>query len=268
MSSGVNTLGCSNVQLSINQIGSYASETSTWAFSDVVIWDRVLSAVDMKKVSDAMLLGLCGTGYHMSSLRVCTACPTDAFSTGTNCICSNANYYISGSSCVPYFSSGLSAIPWGIWRAESYSATDLRLKESRGYIKKDMIQGGGGTISSATASGNGALNLVTHIKGGTSSTLKLTMSLSSYTMCAITRYDGSNRGRILTDDGTANILLGHYNGKKGLAHFGFWLTEGTGFAGPGSALDWLVICGQNGNSAPNNILANGISSTCYKFQNI
>ena len=122
-----------------------------------------------------------------------------------------------------------------------------------------MIQGGAGTITTATASGNGALNSVRHIKGGTSSGLRVIAFLSSYTMCAITRYDGSNRGRILTEHAASNILLGHHFGRAKV-HFGFWLTD-SAFS-PGNILDWQVTCAQSGNSAPNNVIVDGINLPC------
>ena len=79
-------------------------------------------------------------------------------------------------------------------------------------------------------------------------------------MCAITRYDGSNRGRILTDDGASNIFLGHWNTLKGKTYFGFWLTDST--FSPGNILDWQVTCAQSGNSAPNNVIVDGINLPC------
>ena len=62
----------------------------------MVVWNRVLSYAEMKKVSDAMLKSVCGdTHYWNSTTNVCTACAVGLQSTGTSCICNQtAGYYV------------------------------------------------------------------------------------------------------------------------------------------------------------------------------
>ena len=126
---------------------------SDWAFSDLIIWDSILSYQDMKTVSDKMIAFLksstCAANQYYNS-GSCTACPGSSTSTSgsvycscvTNqywdttsntcvgcpsgssssagalvCSCSDSNYYVSGAACVPYFTSEVNgASPYGIWR--------------------------------------------------------------------------------------------------------------------------------------------------------
>ena len=77
-------------------MGAASGYDSTWAFSDVVIWNRVLPYAEMKKVSDAMLKSVCGGSHYWDSVtNVCIACQSGWKSTGTSCICNQtAGYYV------------------------------------------------------------------------------------------------------------------------------------------------------------------------------
>jgi hypothetical protein len=87
------------------------------------------------------------------------------------------------------------------------------------------------------------------------------MNLPSFTICSITRYTGSNRGRILssTDMNVCNFIHGHHNQRRGVAHYNQWMTQS--ISSLGVSTNWLVMCGQNGNNIdiPNNIIADGNS---------
>ena len=194
-----------------------------------------------------------------SSTSTCSSCPSGSTSAAGSlaCICADPNYYMSGSSCVPYFSANVSGSgPWGIWRAQHFNPSTGTLREARGTAGRDVTSVG--TISSGSSSGAGATASVSWIGGGTTSQLSWNAVPTSteFTICAITRYTGSSKGRILATDGTDNWLFGHNNAFRGVAHFNQWLTTS---ASKGTLTNWLVMCGQNGASVatPNNIIVDG-----------
>ena len=264
VSIGTSVGGCSNVRLTINLHG-HGGEYSDWGFSDVVVWNRVLPYAEMKKVSDAMLKSVCGGSHYWNSVtNVCAACPVNSISIGSSCTCVGNTYFNSlSSTCDPYFSDGvIGDAPWGIWRAQSYDAgSPLVLRESRGNGRDITISG---NITISNSSGNGALNPVYSLQGGTTSTMLWpTEFTGDFTICSMTRYTGSsNRQRILTSS-INNWLHGHwgYSGAhRGVGlHGGTWVTY---VSSRGTLTDWLVMCGQNSASnstaAPNNIIADGI----------
>jgi hypothetical protein len=202
--------------------------------------------------------------YLNSVTNILTACPVGSSSLGNICTCVGNNYFNSlSSTCDPYFSDGvIGDTPWGIWRAQSYhTGSPNLLRESRGN-GRDITLSGSITINNST--GNGALNNVYSLQGGTSSTMIWPTDLTEdFTICSMTRYTGSsNRQRILVgsiENGYCNWLNGHWVGKRGVAHYGAWATAETS---RGTLTDWLVMCGQNSASsstaAPNNIIADGM----------
>ena len=94
--------------------------------------------------------------------------------------------------------------------------------------------------------------------GGTSSTVVWpTGSIpSNFTVCSVTRYVvGGIMNRILV--GTPiDWYHGHWNSKRGQAWYGVWNTNHK-ISVVGVLTDWLVMCGKNGGSIPNNILVDG-----------
>ena len=173
------------------------------------------------------------------------------------CTCTDGNYYFTGGTCVPYFSYGVSGTaPWGIYRAQGYSSTLSKLVEARGN-GRDVTSTG--TITSSSGTGNGAVNSVASISGGTSSTLTWVSSMPvDFTICSITRYTGGANERVLTGSGSANWLHGHWGGLRGVAYYNGWKTQR--ILSVGTLTDWLVMCGQSSDSsdsAPYNILADG-----------
>ena len=191
------------------------------------------------------------TGYYWSSTsNICIACPVGSNITGTGCTCvGNAYFNSQSSTCVPYFSDGvIGDAPWGIWRAQSYDAgSPLVLKESRGNGRDITISG---SIVINNSSGNGALNPVYSLQGGTSSTMIWPTELTGdFTICSMTRYTGiSNRQRILTRSSvtTCDWFHGHHSSRRGLALYNHWRTSQTS---RGTLTDWLVMCGQNSASS-------------------
>ena len=287
--------GC-NIRLSINN-GIINGQTSDWGFSEVVVWNRVLPYAEMKKVSDAMLKSVCGGSHFWNSVsNLCTACPVETISGGSGCICNQSGYYYNSvkntcmgcpvgsnstgigctcvgntffnrlsSTCDPYFSDGvIGDAPWGIWRAQSYdSGSSLVLRESRGNGRDITISG---SITINNSSGNGALNPVYSLQGGTSSTMLWPTTLTGdFTICSMTRYtESTNKMRILAGVNEVGYcggwFHGHYNGKRGLAHYDTWKTHSS--ASRGTLTDWLVMCGQNSatnsDAPPNSIIADGM----------
>ena len=227
-----------------------------------MVWNRVLPYTEMKKVSDAMLKSVCGgSHYWNSTTNVCTVCPVGSISSGISCICVGNTYFNSQSiTCDPYFSDGvIGDAPWGIWRAQSYDAgSPLVLKESQGNGRDITISG---NITISNSSGNGALNPVYSLQGGTSSTMLWPTELTGdFTICSITRYTGSsNRERILSTNSSCNWLHGHHDNKRGVGYYNVQITD---WNSRGALTDWLVMCGQNSalSSAayPNNLIADGI----------
>ena len=284
------------MQISINT-NTNNNDKSNWGFSDVVVWNRVLPYSEMKKVSDAMLKSVCGGSHYWNSgTNICTACPVGSNSTGSNCICNQGGFYYNyasnictacpvgsnstgnsctcmdntyfnrlSSTCDPYFSDEvIGDAPWGIWRAQSYDAGFPNiLRESRGNGRDITISG---SVTINNSSGNGALNAVYSLQGGTSSTMFWPTELTGdFTICSMTRYTSTSyRWRILAGVG-CNWLHGHggtgaSSGPRGVAYYSNgWRTSETS---RGTVTDWLVMCGQNSASSstaiPNNIIADGM----------
>ena len=210
-----------------------------------------------------------GNTYYNSQSNICTGCPVGSNSTGTGCTCVGNTYFNSQSStCEPYFSDGvIGDAPWGIWRAQSYDAgSPLVLRESRGNGQDIIIQG---SITINNSTGNGALNPVYSLQGGTLSTMLWSTALTGdFTICSITRYTGSsNRQRILSrlNSGTCDWFHGHYSSRRGVVYNnGAWRTSSSS---RGILTDWLVMCSQNiassSTAAPNNIIADGMYKYIY-----
>ena len=63
----------------------------------------------------------------------------------------------------------------------------------------------------------------------------------TFTICSVTRYTGSTRGRILQTD-KVNWLHGHWADNSGVAYYQGWIKG----AGTTNTWDWVVLCGTNG----------------------
>ncbi|CAE7204499.1 unnamed protein product [Symbiodinium sp. KB8] len=94
------------------------------------------------------------------------------------------------------------------------------------------------------AAGYGADRPVTYIQGYTWSGFTFGDVLPpTHTVCSITRYTGSHRGRILQSKRGKNWLHGHWSNRVGVIHYNTWLTPKE--RNP-NVQDWLVLCGTNG----------------------
>ena len=120
----------------------------------------------------------------------------------------------------------------------------------------------GSGASSVTAAGNGATAAVTALSGTTSTNIDFGDILAdTFTICSMSRYSGSNMGRIIR--GTPeNWLHGHHGGDAGVAHYGSWVTATTGNPSGVVDTDWVYMCGANGGTTDTGKkIANGIDGT-------
>ena len=100
----------------------------------------------------------------------------------------------------------------------------------------------GGQVEVKTESGHGADAPVRALHGGTTAKFDFGLALpgDTWTLCTVSRYTGTTRGRIII--GTGNFLHGHHHGKRGVAHYSGWVTTAVSV---GVMDDWLVMCGTN-----------------------
>ncbi len=139
--------------------------------------------------------------------------------------------------------------PWGIYTATSLSGGILY--EMRGNGRDAAAT----SVLSSSGSGYGASVSIPYIYGSTTSTIVWPSGSipTSFTICSLTRYTGGTRGRILSSP-NGNWLHGHWAGNRGNAFYEGWKTVLTNV----NDLDnWLVFCGKNSESTPNNILLDG-----------
>ena len=132
-------------------------------------------------------------------------------------------------------------IPWGIYSAETWNSSNNILPDLTG-------NGRDATTTNVTLNlgqGNGAVNNINYLSGDmTSSILWPTGSIpANFTICSVTRYKGTNNGRILHST-TGNWLHGHWHKSRGVAYYEGWKTQNS----KGSVNDWVVCCGQNNGS--------------------
>jgi hypothetical protein len=149
--------------------------------------------------------------------------------------------------------------PWGIYTANNYISQINTLIEAQG-TGRDVISSG--PITRGFTSGDGALQSISSISGDTSSSLLWPAeTLFSFTICFISRYTGENKNLLLMnkyDGWYPSSYFGHYNGMRGVATYGYdWVTEQSTV---GILTNWLVMCGQNGDTVPypDNFLVDGV----------
>ena len=143
--------------------------------------------------------------------------------------------------------------PWGVYAAESYASNSL--PELRGTTGRSATCVNV-TLEANAAAGNGASVSIPFIKGTATSTIEWPASSipANFTICSITRYNGASKQRILTSS-DINWLHGHWGGKRGVCYYNPWMTDQVGV---GNVDDWVVVCGKNNGTAPNNILVDGV----------
>ena len=125
----------------------------------------------------------------------------------------------------------------------------------------------GGNISLIVESGNGATAKLGYLRGGTSSTVLWPKGSIpfDFTICSVTRcVEGGKMRRILAGTLLSNWFHGHVGSLpgsvgqiRGIAYYG---VRKTPIVYLGLWTHWLVMCGKNGGSTPNNILVDGVAS--------
>lgn len=121
---------------------------------------------------------------------------------------------------------------------------------TRGGIVRDIVKNG--DLARLRANGKGARTNLTFVSGNTSTQLVFgsVITSSNFTVCALSRYTGGAKGRIL--NGGGNWLLGHWNARSGVVHTQRWVTNTTDRYGD----NWVAICARNGNQT-SDVLCNG-----------
>ena len=215
--------GTGNIQLSINS--NTHNEDSNFAFNHVLIWDTALSIEQMYQISRRFTMYL---------------------STG------NIQY--------PWIYNNSFPIPWGAYRAGDTNNTTTTLYDFTGNGNNAIISG---TTNGTSSSGDGATASIPYFTGTTATNITWPTGIISatFTICSITRYNGSDntkKQRIFDAAGTgADLLHGHYDGKSGIAQYQTFKTAQTSSL---TQNNWVVVCGTNSGSTPNNIIVNGVGS--------
>jgi hypothetical protein len=146
--------------------------------------------------------------------------------------------------------------PWGAYIGNYYSGTTWYDYTGNGN-HATMTSG----VTTNTAITNGSFSSVSYVSGNT--TDKITWPIgsipSTYTICSISSYKSgsANNGRILVGsvNSGVNWLHGHHGTHEGVAYYGAWNTQ-SAITAISPNTNWVVMCGKNVGSTPNNILAN------------
>jgi len=121
-----------------------------------------------------------------------------------------------------------------------------------------MVEGNGAVMSVAFVAGNTG----TRIQWGAGSIP------AQFTVCSVTRYSGTARGRILNafinPSGNLNWLHGHHGNNAGVNYYDGWFHVNSPLSFPVKT-DWVAMCGSNLNVASSpGIVANGIIDSAAK----
>uniref|UniRef100_A0A6C0I9H7 Bulb-type lectin domain-containing protein n=1 Tax=viral metagenome TaxID=1070528 RepID=A0A6C0I9H7_9ZZZZ len=231
------TIGGGGAIVAYNLLGSVL-----WKTVDITGYSNYRLTID-----DSNMLSIIGNNSSGSAVTLATYLQTwGTFSNNLLSIYTGAAYYSSGNN--DFASLLRTKSPWGIYAAESYSNNILY--ELRGNGKNATCSG----VTLTNGIGYGATADIPYIYGSTTSKVTWpTGSIpSNFTICSITRYTGGTRQRLLTST-SGNWLHGHWSSNSGVCYYEGWLTSYV----PGFSDNWIITCGKNNGTAPNNILVNG-----------
>lgn len=143
--------------------------------------------------------------------------------------------------------------PWARYHAQNWNYDNLA--DSSGN-SRDSIITTSGIVREIVDTGNGSSVPINYLFGTKTDSLKIPMpNTSSWTVCALVRYSGQNKGKILSAD---NIILGHWSGNRGIVQIGSnFLTNPVNV---GTTDNWLVICAKTGGAVNGNVLIDGVES--------
>merc|ERR1719330_1026392 len=118
---------------------------------------------------------------------------------------------------------------------------------SKGSIKSVVR---GGILTKRSGAGSGASKSISYVQGTSGTSLYFGNLVPSYdfTICALTRYTGGRKGRILLGGG--NWLFGHWANRAGVAHTQRWVTPTNNV----KSSNWVAMCGKNGRGGGNILL--------------
>ena len=212
VSAGQST-GEGGAQLAINKDGW----NSNWDVVGITVWDRILTAEEVKMASEAYFDFLHDGGAFGISTR------------GEN---RNPAFPRSGMY-AHYSPKGFSKTVPGQWDDESgfgrnsvKSKGNIALESKAGFGAGETLAYLSGDSEAAIVFGEGSIPL-------------------QFTICSLSRYTGDHRNSILNSHHTgAEWFHGHSGGNAGLVYYGLWKTL------PYSSLpatDWVVVCSQNMN---------------------
>jgi len=167
---------------------------------------------------DVRVSGILTLGNHTSAPST-TLNGSMYYNTTTNSLNLYKNGWIAVSAFLPSDISGL--IGW--YLPENWNGSTWIDVSGSGNNSTSKV----GTIQySASNNSGGATNSFPILYGDTSTKINFPIGIcpSNYTLVYLTRYYGSQTGRIL-DSQNNNWLSGHWSGKSGLAYHGGWLTQ-------------------------------------------
>ena len=144
-------------------------------------------------------------------------------------------------------------VPWARYHAQNWSYDVL--KDTSGN-DRESITTTNGIVREIVSYGNGATVPINYLIGTKTDSLKVPMPNSStWTVCVLLRYNGQNRGKILSGE---NIILGHWGGNRGIVQIGNSFI--TNAVNVGTVDDWLVLCVKTNGAVTGNVLIDGVNS--------
>ena len=153
-------------------------------------------------------------------------------------------YNIGGSIYPPIDSFFIQNKPWARYHSKNWNKYLNRIVDTSGY-NRESIELLSGNISIGS----------NYISGDKDASMKIPMpNTLNWTVCFAVKYNGANKGTIISGEQT---ILGHWNGYRGFVQLGGQLL--TKIESIGNADDWLILCIKTNGTAPNNIRLNGTS---------
>jgi hypothetical protein len=133
-------------------------------------------------------------------------------------------------------------VPWSRYHAKNYNKYMNRLfNVGDNNYDLELVEG---TIYEAYD------NNIAYIYGDQNTVMKFKMpNTNNYTICALVKYNGPNKGTILGDD---TSFIGHWNQIRGFASINN--VNLTSISGLSSNEGWLIVLFNNSEESPNNVM--------------
>jgi len=150
----------------------------------------------------------------------------------------------------------ISKTPYAYFRAKDY---DPDTREIPAFIGDFTAETTGDVLTVGPGAGNGADASIPFLNGTVNSIINFKVDVPvNFTVCSITRYSSSDpvkQDGILVGENNGNsgqFIHGHWYASRGVAYYKPWMTS---TSNSGLRTEWLVMCGKNESTFPNNILA-------------